>query len=433
MVEKGGAPFVFIGDSITCGFETGAGREVWAKYFGGKDAPFPAINLGFGGDCTEQVLYRIAHGELDGYEAKAVVLMIGTNNTGHRDETEEPPVDTVLGVKACVDAIRARQPKAKIVLCSIFPRGATAQDEARRRNDVVNRELRKFADGRHVFWCDLSHRLMRTDGTLPTELFPDLLHPSELGYEIWASAVIPYFDGLAASTFPAEVLAGEMPSEGPAALNERSRIPADWWVRKISRNRNRISECGGSFDIVMLGDSITHYWEIGEGLDDSHDIEILEKKYSILNCGYGGDRIENLLWRVRHGELDGYAARLVTLMIGTNNSGDRPEDIIRGVRTVLEEVRRKQPTAKVLLMGYLPCGERKDDVRRAKLDAVRPCIRLLADGKDVLWFDCSERFLKPDGSADKAMFDYEYIHPSTEGYRVWREELEPVLKQILGK
>ena len=110
------------------------------------------------------------------------------------------------------------------------------------------------------------------------------------------------------------------------------RLHEDWWKQKFERNRKMIAESGGTFDIVMLGDSITHYWEVGEGRDESRDIEILERKYKMLNCGYGGDHIENLLWRVRNGELDGYKARLVTLMIGTNNYADPVERIAEGVR-----------------------------------------------------------------------------------------------------
>ena len=430
LVKKGGADYVFIGDSITHFFETGAGSKVWARYFG-KDAPYPSLNLGFSGDRTEHVLYRLEHGELDGYEAKCVVLMIGTNNTGHHSATEETPGDTILGIKACLDAIRARQPKAKVVLFPIFPRGKTARDPSRLRNDVVNRELYKFTDGRNVFFCDINQQLMRRDGTLPAELFPDALHPAAAGYEIWASAIVPYFSGFAAPVFPAAVPDGEFADEGPATLWPRTRITEDWWVKKFARNRGRISECGGAYDIVMLGDSITHYWEVGEGQDDSNDIEILEKKWKILNCGYGGDQIQNLLWRVRNGELDGYVAKVVTLMIGTNNCGDGAESIVVGVRNVIDEIRRKQPKAKILLLGYLPLGEKIDDYRRVRLDSVRGAIKGMADSRTVFWFDCSGKFLNADGTTKKELLDFEYIHPSTEGYRVWREALEPELEKLL--
>lgn len=429
--RNGGAQYVFIGDSITHYFEEGQGRAVWMKYFGGKDAPYPALNLGFGGDRTEHVLYRIEQGVLDGYEAKCVVLLIGTNNSGQHPFSEEPPADTLIGIKACVDAIRARQPKAKIVLCSIFPRGATATDEVRRRNEVVNRELMHFADGKSVFVCDLTAALAHRDGRLPRSLFPDLLHPSAVGYEIWANAIIPYFNGLSSSTLSPALPDNAFPEDGSVTECPRSRLSTPWWIRRLTRNRNSISECGGEYDIVMLGDSITCYWEVGAGSDESHDIEILEKKYKILNCGYSADKIEHLLWRIKNGELEGYKAKLFTLMIGTNNARDKVEDIAAGVRNIIEEVLHRHPESKILLMGYLPIGEKVDDVNRRTLDMARPIIKTFAGGDSVVWFDISQKFLKPDGTIDKEMFDFEYIHPSTKGYRVWREALEPVLDKLL--
>ena len=99
LVKAGGSQVGFIGDSITHGWESRGGGE-WYKYF--KGAPFKALNLGYSADRTEHVLWRIENGELDGYEAKAVVLMIGTNNTGHFPESEEPPADTILGIREIV-------------------------------------------------------------------------------------------------------------------------------------------------------------------------------------------------------------------------------------------------------------------------------------------------------------------------------------------
>ena len=103
-VKAGGSRVVFIGDSITHFWE-GNGRAQWEKSFAG--APYHALNLGYSADRTEHVLWRLDHGELDGYEAKAVVLMIGTNNTGHWPFEKEPPADTIIGVRAVLDKIRA--------------------------------------------------------------------------------------------------------------------------------------------------------------------------------------------------------------------------------------------------------------------------------------------------------------------------------------
>ena len=430
-VKQGGAKVVFIGDSITHLMET-TGRTVWNRYFGAK-APYPALDLGFSGDHTQHILWRLENGEIDGFEAKVVVLMAGINNLFNTSPAEEPAFDTVLGVKACLDAIRSRQPKAKIVLCAIFPNGLDPDNPTRRRAAVVNRELAKFADGVHIFWCDLNQRFLRLDGSLPREIAPDGCHPSALGYEIWANAVIPYFNGYSASTYPAFIPDGLFKDE-VTALRPCTRIQDGWWLDKMTRNRNQILDSDGTIDIVMFGDSITHYWEVGEGQDDSHDIEILRNKWSLMNCGYGGDRIENLLWRLENGELDGYRAKVVTLMIGTNNGGDPAEDIIRGVRRAIEIIKEKQPEAKIVLHAYLPCGKGHGGNHRAKLDSVTPVLKdMTKNDKRIVWLDMTKLFTDADGALVEKLFDFEFLHPSTEGYRIWREALEPVLEGILGK
>ena len=170
-----GAPVVFVGDSITHNWES-AGKGQWNKYF--AEGRYRALNLGFSGDRTEHVLWRLDHGELSGYEAKAVVLMIGTNNTGHFPYDQEPPLDTIIGVRAVLDNIREKQPNAKIIFCPIFPRGADEKDACRVHNRVVNAEVMRFADGKTVFWCDFTDQFLTKDGTLPVELFPDRLHPA---------------------------------------------------------------------------------------------------------------------------------------------------------------------------------------------------------------------------------------------------------------
>src|SRR5574344_1724342 len=108
LIKAGGSQVVFLGDSITHNWE-GPGKAQWDKYFAG--APYHALNLGYGGDRTEHVLWRLDHGELSGYSPSVIVLMIGTNNTGHHKFEDEPPLDTILGIKAVLDKIREKAPQ----------------------------------------------------------------------------------------------------------------------------------------------------------------------------------------------------------------------------------------------------------------------------------------------------------------------------------
>lgn len=173
---------VWIGDSITHGWE-GEGKEIWKQRYASRHA----LNLGFSGDRTENVLWRLQHGAIDGISPKLVVVMIGTNNTGHR---QDPADQTAAGVAAILGELDQRVPDAKVLLLAIFPRGETAEDPLRKLNTEINAELAKLADGERVHFLDINERFLE-DGKLPTSTMPDLLHPNAEGYRIWGEAIEP--------------------------------------------------------------------------------------------------------------------------------------------------------------------------------------------------------------------------------------------------
>lgn len=172
---------VFVGDSITEGWEK-SGAGVFEKYFGN----YKTLTLGFGGDRTENVLWRLQHGEIDGIDPKLLVLMIGTNNTGHRQDS---PKLVAEGIKAILQEIHTRLPNTKVLLHAIFPRGAEADDHLREINSLINARIRNFADGEKVIFKDINSVFLTEDGTLPEEVMPDLLHPEEYGYTLWAESI----------------------------------------------------------------------------------------------------------------------------------------------------------------------------------------------------------------------------------------------------
>ncbi|MDH0863337.1 platelet-activating factor acetylhydrolase IB subunit [Mitsuaria sp. GD03876] len=184
MRESGRSPkVVFLGDSITQGWEN-VGKPVWDEAFAGYDA----LNLGFAGDKTENVRWRLKQGEIDGIAPRVVVLMIGTNNTGDR---HDEPRKTEAGVLNVLQDLRQRLPGAKVLLLAIFPRGFKADDAMRAVNAEVNQQIRVHADGERVHFLDIGASLMNADGTLSPEVMPDGLHLSERGYRQWAQAMQP--------------------------------------------------------------------------------------------------------------------------------------------------------------------------------------------------------------------------------------------------
>ena len=437
-VAKGGAKVVFIGDSITHFWES-RGREQQKKYF--SEGDWKMLNLGTSGDRTEHVLWRLDNGELDGYEAKCVLLMIGTNNSGHfKNFSDEPPSDTILGIREILKKIRAKQPKAKVVLTAIFPRGASENDQFRLRNDVVNREIRKFCDGKTVFWCDFSDRFLDEKGDTQW-IMKDRLHPGPQGYEIWYEEVKPYIEyALSDGKLPCPK--NRFSKVKTAAEKAEERFPVTmcpdtrsgkalagrgaWWLDRLLKKRSQIVASKGEIDVVFIGDSITHNWE-NRG---KAQLAELAKTYSILDIGYGGDRTQHLVWRGLNGELDGYKAKCVMLMIGTNNR-EPVEDIAKGVRRVLDVIARKQPQAKTLLLPIFVRGEGPNNARRIANEQVNAIIKGYADGDKVIWCDFNAKFLDEKGDTQWIMRDR--LHPGDAGYKIWTESVLPYFKKICGK
>jgi lysophospholipase L1-like esterase len=181
--RNGKIDFVLIGDSIT-DFWPGKGKDSYAEF-----AAWNPLDLGVSGEQTEQVLRRLLNGELDGYKAKAIMIMIGTNNIGHF--SDEKPEWVAAGIKKIVETVKEKQPQAKILLLAIFPRGATAEDNQNKRVIETNKLLPSLADGKTVFYMDIGKIFLDEQGNAKKELMPDFLHPNADGYKLWLEAVKP--------------------------------------------------------------------------------------------------------------------------------------------------------------------------------------------------------------------------------------------------
>ncbi len=180
--SSGPHDLLFIGDSITQGWE-GAGKATWEKYYRKRKA----LNLGISGDRTEHVIWRLDNGNLRRQQkAKEAVVMIGTNNTGHR---EQDPGETADGVARILSILRARCPSARVLLLGVFPRDAMPDGKKRRINDALNERLAAFHDGKRVHYLNINDQFLDGDGRLPKEIMPDYLHPRQKGYAIWAEAI----------------------------------------------------------------------------------------------------------------------------------------------------------------------------------------------------------------------------------------------------
>ncbi len=191
VAKNGDIDVLFMGDSITDwwrnpGFgpaTNGAvpmgGKAVFEKYFGS----LKVANFGIAGDTTQGVLWRLQHGEGEGYKPKAIMLMIGTNNTGRNS-----PAEIAMGVADVVFELRKDFPDAKILLLAIFPRSSPAS-KVRGQIEEINQMISALHDNRHVFFMDIGPKFLAADGSIPKDIMSDGLHPTSKGYEIWAEAV----------------------------------------------------------------------------------------------------------------------------------------------------------------------------------------------------------------------------------------------------
>ena len=222
-----------------------------------------------------------------------------------------------------------------------------------------------------------------------------------------------------------------------------------YWDRRHAAKLKEIAAGPKEYDFVFLGDSITHNWE---GWSEQTDIDVvtnahakgvlkfpngpgrvvweeMKREFRLLNLGCGGDTTQNVLWRLDHGEMDGYRTRGVALMIGTNN-GESAEEIAEGIKAVVRKILEKQPEAKVVLMPIFPAEHSPSAPRRVRNAKASELAKSVADGERVIWLDFNKVFLEKDGTLSAEMMP-DYLHPLEHGYRLWRAAIEPVMRKVL--
>ena len=189
--RRGRIDLYFAGDSITRRWGATDYPEFladWTRRFFGWNAG----NFGWGGDTTQNILWRLEHGELDGVRPKVIVLLAGTNNVGSAPSAEpvaDRAEDVSRGIRAILDVMRSKAPEATIVLTAIFPRNDTMA--AMPVIDEINRRIARLADGRSIRWLNVNDTLASANGTLHDGMMGDGLHPTLEGYRVWADGLEP--------------------------------------------------------------------------------------------------------------------------------------------------------------------------------------------------------------------------------------------------
>jgi lysophospholipase L1-like esterase len=196
----------------------------------------------------------------------------------------------------------------------------------------------------------------------------------------------------------------------------------------------------GGIDLYFAGDSITRRW----GTSDAQYKDFLANwttnffGWNAGNFGWGGDKVQNVLWRLQHGELDGVRPKVIVLLAGTNDLGDgaattdlaaREEDVVQGIGAILNLMREKAPGATIILMGITPRADRS--AMAAAIDRTNRRLAQLADGRAIRFLNLTDRLTTPDGRLREGV-TVDGLHLSIAGYQIWADALKPLLTELLG-
>lgn len=197
----------------------------------------------------------------------------------------------------------------------------------------------------------------------------------------------------------------------------------------------------GGIDVYFEGDSITRRW----GTSDDQYKEFLANwrqnffGWNAANFGWGGDKTQNILWRLSNGELDNVNPKIIVVLAGTNNVGNestrgsedtRVADITRGIKAILDICRQKAASATIVLMGITP---RNDQMAvMPVINKINDKIAKFADGKKIRYLNINNRLADKDGRLFEGMANRDGLHLDVKGYQVWADALKPIFTELLG-
>jgi lysophospholipase L1-like esterase len=241
--------------------------------------------------------------------------------------------------------------------------------------------------------------------------------------------------GLASSAFAqANTGVWPMPDRLPGAPGGDNTAafptPKFDWVERVKKTNARAHENPGEIELVFDGDSITDFfWPSDRGKEIWN---ARYAKYHAFNFAISGDRTEHLLWRLESGQIDGIHPKLVVLLIGTNNlDRNTNEEIVAGIKAIVEAYRKHSPDAVILLQAIFPRGEKASDPNRARIKEINRAISQFGDGQHVVFIDFGDKFLSPDGSLSPEIMP-DFLHPSKKGYEIWADAIQPTIDKYLA-
>ena len=395
-------PLVIYGTSIAQGACASRPGMAWGNILNRK-SEHPVINLGFSGNGKlESELFDL----LSEIDAKLFIIDCMPNLPGKSAEVIYDR--TLKGVKKLRETS-----KAPILLVEHdgYANDVTSE-KAEESYRVANTELRKAYNTLQEEQIPDIYYLTKEEIGIPADGMVDGVHSTDLGMQQYADSYLKKIR---------EILYEK--NEGPTSCIpcKQQRDSYDWYARHeeiLKLNRENAPE------IIMIGNSITHYWAGEPTAPTQRGKEAWDKLFknrSVRNLGFGWDKTENVLWRIYHGELDGFKANMIFLLIGTNNlQFNTDKEILQGILQVTEAIKIRQPQAKLCVMGILPRANTEKRIQQINKELRKKL------EQNCIYINLSNLLTDKNGIINSSLFS-DGLHPNTKGY----EKIAEVLKTYL--
>jgi lysophospholipase L1-like esterase len=246
----------------------------------------------------------------------------------------------------------------------------------------------------------------------------------------WADKFIGHTNP-AASMPAATLVSSPIPASTPVARTDRNSMLAHAQLLEKAKK--------GGIDIYFEGDSIVRRW----GATDYPELLANWKQnffgWHAANFGWGADKIQNILWRLQDGELDGVNPKVIVLLAGTNNVGVRVPaegdegtvaDITSGIQAILRVLQTKAPKAAIIVTGIFPRNDNMAVI--PTINKINNGLSKLADGKRIRYLNINDKLADRDGKLFDGMINDDKLHPTIRGYQVWADSLKPIFTELLG-
>ena len=385
-------PIVVYGTSIAQGGCASRPGMAWTNILSRK-LDYPVINLAFSGNGPlEKELVDL----IDEIDASLYIFdclpNMGTLSS------EEVVNRTVYGVKK----LREKHKAPILIVDHIGYRNDETNKSTKEAADRMNTASRQAFDSLVQFGIKNIYHLHKDSINFPDDGCVDNIHPNDLGMQVYADAYEKKIREILSMPV------GKLTTTKPVTQRREPYI-YEWKERHANILQSIQSQYPKK---VIIGNSITHYWGGEPGRENgSQSWKKQMLPAGFFNLGYGWDKVENVLWRVYHGELDGYQADEVVLMIGTNNLGLNPdEEIVEGLQFLLKQINIRQPKAKIKVVGLLPRRDKETEVKN-----INRQISKMAALNNYTFLDVGYRLLSKSGKIDESLF-LDGLHPNEKGY-----------------